>query len=200
MILSEDQRDSLKELVNIAFGRAAASLSDLTGRRVYLNVPNVRIYPISELAPSIESFLQGEVATVHQIFRGQLSGNAMLVLDYGAAVSLCSLLMERRVPLDRLDGSDREALTEVGNIILNACLGTFGNLLQVHISFLVPRLHVQSLAALLDSISIDTEELHYALVITTGFQLMDSSVGGHLVVVLGVTSLERLINALASLG
>ena len=29
-----------------------------------------------------------------------------------------------------IDASAREVITEVGNILLNACLGTFGNLLK----------------------------------------------------------------------
>jgi chemotaxis protein CheC len=200
MILTDEQRDALLEVINIAFGRAAASLSELTGQRVLLTVPKAAICPIHELVEKIALVIEGDVATVQQIFKGPVSGSAMLVLDYEGAILLSGLLMERRAPLKRLDLSDREALTEVGNIILNACLGTFGNLLQVHITFLVPRLHVQSLNTLLDTITIDSEELQYALVITTNFQLRESSVGGYLIVALGVTSLERLIQALARLG
>lgn len=200
MILSDQQRDALLEVINIAFGRAASSLSDLTGQRVLLSVPKADICPVPELIDRISVLVEGEVATVQQIFKGPVAGSAMLVLDYMGAVALAGLLTESRVPLQRLDASDREALTEVGNIILNACLGTFGNLLKVHITFLVPRLHVNSLDALLDTITIDSEELQYALVITTYFHLKDSSVGGHLIVALGVTSLERLLDSLMQLG
>ena len=38
-----------------------------------------------------------------------------------------------------LDASGREVITEVGNIVLNACLGVFGNLLKVQVTFAVPR-------------------------------------------------------------
>lgn len=200
MILTDEQRDGLLEVINIAFGRAAASLSELTGRQVLLNGPRAAICPIQELVKKIAMVVEEEVATVQQIFKGPVCGSAMLVLDYSSALQLSGLLMERRIPLPRLDVSDREALTEVGNIILNACLGTFGNLLQVHIAFLVPRLHVQSLKTFLDTITIDSEELQFALIITTNFQLRESSVGGHLIVALGVTSLERLIQSLARLG
>jgi chemotaxis protein CheC len=88
----------------------------------------------------------------------------------------------------------------VGNILLNACLGVFGNLLQMHITFAVPRLHLQALNALLDSLVIGTDEQQYALVIYTSFRLRDSSVSGYLVIVLGVTSLDSLIQAIEVLG
>jgi chemotaxis protein CheC len=200
MILTEEQHDALIEVINIAFGRAAASLSELTGQRVLIRLPKAAICPVHELIEKIAIIVEGEVATVQQIFKGPVSGSAMLVIDYKAALILSSLLMERRVPLERLDASDQEALTEVGNILLNACLASFGNLLKVHITFLVPRLHLKSLSTLLDSLTIDAEELQYALVITTNFQLRESSVGGYLIVALGVTSLERLLQSLARLG
>ena len=41
MILTTDQKDAVTELVNIAFSRTAAALSDLTGNRVELTVPEV---------------------------------------------------------------------------------------------------------------------------------------------------------------
>ncbi|MEM5786768.1 MAG: hypothetical protein AAGU11_05575, partial [Syntrophobacteraceae bacterium] len=93
-----------------------------------------------------------------------------------------------------------EILTEVGNILLNACLGTFGNILQVHISFSVPRIQVNALNSLMDSLQIGAEELQYALVVSTSFNLRDSAVGGYLVLVHGVSSLDRLIEAVEKLG
>jgi chemotaxis protein CheC len=84
-------------------------------------------------------------------------------------------------------------LTEVGNILLNACLGMFGNLLHIQVSFSVPRLHLESLNSVLKSLVIGKEELRYALVVYTAFRMRDSEVTGYLVIVLGVASLDRLI-------
>jgi chemotaxis protein CheC len=97
-------------------------------------------------------------------------------------------------PSSRLDESAREVLTEVGNILLNACLGMFGNLLDVRVSFSVPRLHLESLDELLASLSSGDNEPQYALVIYTGFRVRDSSVKGFLVMVLSVASLDRLMH------
>jgi chemotaxis protein CheC len=113
---------------------------------------------------------------------------------------LTNLLTDPQIYTNRLDTSAREVLTEVGNILLNACLGVFGNLLQMHITFAVPRLHLNALQALIDSIVIVHDEQQYALVIYTSFRLRDSAVSGYLVIVLGVASLESLIQAIETLG
>ena len=135
MQLTEVQRDALVELLNIGFGRAGASLSRLTNQRVLLEVPHVAVHPILELEAHLSSVIKDEVASIHQAFSGPVGGDALLILDPVAAASLKELLTnEPALPLV-LDASSREVLTEVGNILLNACLGTFGNLLKIPVTF-----------------------------------------------------------------
>lgn len=196
MELTERQRDAISELINIAFARTGAALSELTGHRVILNAPEVSVHPTEDLPAALAKFIPGEVASIHQVFGGPVAGDALLLLNHDGAVHLTDLLTDGGgPPSSRLDESAREVLTEVGNILLNACLGMFGNLLDVRVSFSVPRLHMDTLDELLDSlIEGGSSEPQYALVIYTAFQIRDSSVKGFLVMVLSVSSLDRLIH------
>jgi chemotaxis protein CheC len=193
--LTQVQQDALIELLNIGFGRAAASLSELTGHRVILEVPQVSVHPITELAGALRSMVNDQVATVHQIFSGAVGGDALLILDHRAAAMLKELLTnEPPLPLV-IDASAREVLTEVGNILLNACLGTFGNILKVQVSFSVPSLNLDTLHEVMQSLLVNREGLRYALVVHAGFKLRDAEVTGYLIIVLSVASLDRLIRA-----
>jgi chemotaxis protein CheC len=191
--LTERQSDALSEHINIAFARTGAALSELTGHRVMLNPPEVAVYRTEELRGALAKFVPGDVASIHQVFAGPVAGDALLLLNYAGAVQLTDLLTNGHGPSAFLDESAREVLTEVGNILLNACLGMFGNLLNVHVTFSVPRLHLETLDELIESTTTDKGEMHYALVIYTAFQIRDSSVKGFLVIVLSVASLDRLI-------
>lgn len=195
MQLNEVQHDALVELLNIGFGRAGASLSRLTGHRVLLEVPQVSIHPIHQLHGFLEQVVEEEVASVHQIFSGPVAGDALLMLDPVAASALKELLTsEPALPL-ALDASTREVLTEVGNIVLNACVGTFGNLLHMPIGFSVPSINVATVKAVLDSLESSQDGFRYALVVTAGFRLRDAEVTGYVVIVLSVQSLNRLLGA-----
>ena len=195
MELTTTQQDALIELLNIGFGRAAASLSELTGHRVLLEVPQVSVHPIGELAHTLRAVLEDQVASVHQIFSGPVAGDALLILNHTAAGMLKELLTnEPPLPLP-IDASAREVLTEVGNILLTACLGTFGNILQVQVSFSVPHLNLDTLHDVMKSLLVNREGLRYALVVHAGFKLRDAEVKGYLVIVLSVSSLDRLIRA-----
>jgi chemotaxis protein CheC len=191
--LTERQSDALSELINIAFARTGAALSELTTHRVVLEPPEVAVYRTAELRGALAKFVPGDVASIHQVFAGPIAGDALLLLNYAGAVHLTDLLTDGQSPSNFLDESAREVLTEVGNILLNACLGMFGNLLNVHVTFSVPRLHLETLDELIASMTSDKTEMHYALVVYTAFQIRDSSVKGFLVIVLSVASLDRLI-------
>ena len=193
MVLTDRQNDALAELINIAFSRTGAALSELTGQRVLLSPPSVSIYRTAELPRALAKFIPGEVASVHQVFAGPVAGDALLLLNYDGAMELTNLLIDEPIP-NFLDESAREVLTEVGNILLNACLGMFGNLLRVHVLFSVPRLHLESLDDLVASLLTGEDDRRYALVVSTAFQVRDSAVSGFLVMALSVASLDRLLS------
>jgi chemotaxis protein CheC len=192
MQLSDRHQDALTELINIGYGRAAASLSQLTRRRIVLEVPQIAIYEIDKAVTALHEFMHGEVASVHQLFSGVVSGQAMLLLDRQAAVTLNSLLLGNNSGSGNLRQAEREVLTEVGNILLNACLGVFGNVLKVQMTFSVPRFHMESVEDILRTASVQNQDLKYALMIHTRFMVSTSNVTGYLMMVLGVTSLSRL--------
>src|SRR5688572_24418774 len=143
MELTENQKDALTELINIGYSRAAGALSQLTGHRIRLETPKIAIHPIGELTGLLSGVVQGQVASVTQVFSGPVSGNALLLIDDDAALLLTRLLMADDRVSGTLDSAAREVITEVGNIVLNACLGAFGNLLKVQVTFSVPRLQVE---------------------------------------------------------
>ena len=192
MDLTATQKDALTELINIGYARAAGALSDLTGHRITLEVPNVAIHLVGEITPLLSRLIPGEVASVNQTFGGPIAGNAILLLDKPAALLLNRLLTDRP-EAHSLDGAAKEVITEVGNIVLNACLGVFGNLLHVAVNLKVPGLMIDAVEEILRPITAGEAEIHYALMIHTRFHLRTSDVSGYLVIILGVASLERLL-------
>jgi len=193
--LKLNQTDALTELVNIAFGLTAAKLSEISGCRVHLAVPDIGIHPRNDLSRELYPFLTGPVASVHQVFSGPISGDAILLMNDDGALRLSTLLAGKNVQYQGLDSSTGEILTEVGNMLLSACLGMFGNLLQVRVTFSMPQLHLDSLEHLLTSISNGNVELRCVLVITASFNIREQGVDGRIVILLGISSLERLIQA-----
>lgn len=194
MELNDAQRDALTELINIGYGRAAGALSELTGHRIELEVPRVAMHSVDELTSRLPDISTGDVASVTQGFSGPVAGSALLLLDERSALHLSQLLLEDGSAPGEFNAGAREVITEVGNILLNACLGVLGNLLQIAVAFAVPRLHVEPLVGVLGAITAESnEKIEHALVVQTRFRLRASDVNGCLVIILGIVSLDRLL-------
>jgi chemotaxis protein CheC len=198
MILDEFETDALAELFNVGLHRAAASLSEITGQRILVDMPRLVISPVDEIEERLVDLIGGEVATVHQVFGGAVAGDAVLLLEPDKAAMLARLMTDGDAAANgRLDQSAREVLVEIGNIVLGACLSGFGDMLQTPVSFSVPRLHIDRLRTILNSVLTDTDEVQYAVIVATQFRLSALAVDGYLIIALGSASLARISEALA---
>jgi chemotaxis protein CheC len=200
MILNQDEQDALNEIINIGFGRAASALSMLVSQRVIIEAPLVTLNPLAELYEALAELSESSLINVHQVFRGTISGDAMLLVDTGSATILVDLLEKSDSKPRKLTAEDRETLVEVGNILLSAFTGSFGNLLKVHLTFTVPNLQLESLTDILTSLAVESQEVEYALVVRIRFRLSEGDVSGYLMIVMGIQSLETLLEAMRAEG
>lgn len=195
MFLTDVQRDAITELLNIGFSKSADSLSELTGYKIILSIPEVKVLPVEELGSILSGIVQSDIekiATVHQIFNGPISGDAMLILNQEDSRTLTNLLLNGSQ--DYLtEASMQDVLSEVGNILINSCMGIFGNMLKIQITFTVPQLQLETFDKLIRTITINNAEISYALMVAMKFHLRNQSVGGYMVLVLGVTSLDQFL-------
>ncbi len=200
MLLSEVEQDAIGELINIGFGRAANALSILVGQRVLLDTPDVAILPLAEMQSRLDILADREMVTVHQIFSGRLSGDMVMLLDIDSASVLVDLLDGGPGQVHPLSDQDQEAVAETGNIILNAFCGSFGNLLRVHINFTVPNLRLESVQQMLETFRNEDKDVQFALIVRINFRLIEGEVSGFVVIVMGIQSLEGVLQAMRTEG
>lgn len=138
MNLTEIQRDTMLELVNIGVGRAAVALSEMVGDQVHLSVPEIDVFSRSDIC---ERFAIGDralISSVSQRFDGPFRGNAILVFPEARSLELVRALLGEDVPLEQLTELEQEALLEVGNVVLNASLGILTNTLSIPMKIDLP--------------------------------------------------------------
>jgi chemotaxis protein CheC len=196
MVISQRQQEALSELINIGYGRSAASLSQLTGQKISLSAPKVGVHSMDEVRQALGEAIKGEVWSVHQIFSGPLSGHSLLLLGNDAVTTLTELVAHKKLTPEGALRTKREVLIEVGNIVLHGGMGICGDMLKVHVKFAVPGLRIESIDQLLSTVTVDEKEVSYAILVRTRFHIVGTDVSGYFVVVLGVTSFAKLIDAL----
>lgn len=206
MILDEFQRDAIAELLNIGMGRAAAALSEMVGESVDLSVPNVEFLSQESTVKRIHKEVGTTVTAIKESFEGTFWGDAMLLFPEHDSLSLVrALLKEEDLPLEELSDMEQEALTEVGNIILNACLGTLANVFKQKLDFRLPEYTQGDFERVLrNSGENSIGAAGGLLLVQMNFHLQQTKVNGFLILLMDVDSLqafsEELEQYLNSLG
>jgi len=122
-ILDDFYVDAVAEVLNIGMGSAAASLSEMIDDEVKLSVPGVEFVTRFVAADHISKKAKTDVSGVHQHFQGAFGGDAMLLFPEEQSLQLVrAVLQQDDMTLEDLTEMEQEAMTEIGNVILNSCL------------------------------------------------------------------------------
>ena len=137
--LSPTAQDALGELFNLAVGQAGALLSEMAGREVMLSVPMVQVCHREETTVALSEQVSSRVALVSQALQGQLQGNACLAFADEDTLSLVSLLLRDHDASVDVTELEVDALSEVGNVLLNACVATLTSQLGLQVDMGLPK-------------------------------------------------------------
>jgi len=139
-VLNELELDALTELVNIGVSRAAASLREMVGEQVHLSVPRVMLVTRQNAIKLLTEREVSKWVAVHQVFEGDVSGRALLIFPDSKSLELVRAVSGGGVSVEDLVELEHEALAETGNILLNSCLATMGNMLQRNLKISLPEI------------------------------------------------------------
>ncbi|MBD2483236.1 chemotaxis protein CheC [Planktothrix sp. FACHB-1365] len=198
MLLTEKQKMALSEFMKIVLSRrTATALSQLIGSDVTMKVAEVSLSPLSKLMTELPNQFNEDIVSVHQMFKGTMSGDALLLLNYSFAVKLTNLLRPDQEDYNLyLNVSSCEVLMEAGNILLNSYINMLGTLMGSQFTFSIPTFQIEPLPDLVKSLMMGKNEVRYVLMVDTTFQFYHNSVRGSLVFVSGVIPLSCLIKGI----
>jgi len=198
--LTSDQSDILSEIVNIGIGRAAASLSDLVGKKIDLFIPHITLSSVEELNSHFPSLSGTPKTMVLQEFSGKLSGRAILAFPQKSSLQLAQILGELDSEPEELDLDLCGILTEVGNIVLNGVLGSMGNLLESNLEYTVPELaFTNNLVELLTQTDMsENSDNVLVLLADARFHVAESEINGSLIIVFKIGDIQNAIDQLTT--
>lgn len=190
--LSELHLDALTEVFNIGAGRAASSLSEIVGDEVKLSVPRVQFLQSSEINAQSLSLNSPRLGAVMQHFSGPFDADAMLLFTEERALEIVHDMMGSKVSIEELAEYEQEAMCELGNIILNACLSAMADILGLSLESSLPHYSVDSSEVILQQIIAEANQpLMLVLYIDMSIEKRHSL--GHLVFLLSSSSLPELL-------
>ena len=189
--LTESQSDALTELINIGVGRAANALNELTGSHIILRVPRIELYNFNELDQIRSRFGENPLAAVLQNFRGGYEGRAALIFPTESAISLVEGITGEEPEADDLDAIQSGTLCEIGNIVINALLGTIGNMLGDRLDFDLSEYQQDEIINLLP-VQSDSSLEGLILLSEVHFLIEKMDISGHIILTFDIDNLNSL--------
>lgn len=193
MLITDELLDALREIINIGVGKAAGTLNELLEHHISLEVPRIVIVHPNDLDSHIFSRSEETVSLVSLQFSGQFSGLSTLLFTPDSASKLVDLLMGEENPGDDLDAIKIGTLTEVGNILLNAVMGSIGNILDSRLSYAIPAYQEGSLKSILMPL---LQHESAALEVTTRFTVQSRQITGEFLLLFEIGSFDSFVVAL----
>jgi len=126
--LTELQHDALVELFNQGVGQAAAAMSQIVREEVSMSVPTITFQTRSEVAKALGSLESRRICAVTQNYDGAFNTEAILMFPEEKSLEIVRLMVGQAVTMDELSEMEQEAMSEIGNIILNSCMSTLANI------------------------------------------------------------------------
>ena len=136
--LTEDQKDCLQELMNVAYGSATAAITEILDAFAKLSIPKIQIINASELKTYLSNELNLEVehlVSLQQI-NGTLCGENMFVIDKQSAKNIAY-----KFGLEEDEVNDEEiadVVLEITNILSSSTISKLAEDIDTNVSFSAP--------------------------------------------------------------
>lgn len=188
--LSELQHDALVEIFNIGVGHAACSMSEIVNEEVTMSVPSISFLNRTDAAAMLGNKEGERVCGISQHYEGAFSTEAILMFPEDKSLDIVRLMVGESVPLKELTEMEQEAMSEIGNIILNSCIGTLANIFSQELSGSLPVYHVGTSEEILSASGAQAENI--VLMLHIDFILETHQIHGYVAFILDLSAMQDL--------
>ncbi|WP_135075133.1 chemotaxis protein CheX [Terasakiella sp. SH-1] len=181
------EKDIFIELLNIAVGQAAAGLSELVQEKIDMFVPNLHTLSEREASALVDEKLGHQATVISERFSGIVPGQIMLLFPQAESLILVRKMLGEEMDEASASEVEQEALSEIGNMILNSCLSSLADAFEGRFIGELP-VYASGQASRLFKGKEDQE----ILFIEVNFRLSESDINGYIVIILSIEGMAEL--------
>jgi chemotaxis protein CheC len=193
--LNELHFKTLSEIINIGTELAVQGLSEVIGKSVQPSVPNVELIQLKDSSVLSLRLNAEKFGIVTQKFKGALNADVMLLFAEENVLCIVRnmMMMDSDTDIEVIREVENEAMCELGNIMINACLAAITDMLHVVIESSLPRFTIKSREEIAEQIKNSaTQEFVFASHVN--FSIEGQPIEGKLFFLLNSSSLSGVVN------
>ncbi len=194
---TDEQLDALREIVNIGIGKAASIFNGMLESHVELEVPSIFMFDPENPGKELKDVNHNNLSSVQLDFHGPFSGSSALVFPSQSVEELVTALTGEEPGSEGFAEAVSGTLYEVGNILINAVVGSIANLLSAQIDFSPPSYKEGKFTELIKLK--DSKEDLASMLIRANFKVQDPQICGNVFLVFEIGSFGDLLAAIDNL-
>lgn len=187
---SEEQRDCLQELVNVAMGLASDKLARYLNTLVHLQVPAIQLVEAEQLPTHFSRRYEQQSVTMLSLgFFGDqgLRGETIMLYQLENVDVIAKLL-----GYSNDDSSEAEMLTDISSILTTTFLNGLAEQLENSFSYAAPRILTSRDSQFADKLAATAHQWQLALQVDIRYQLTDYSFNCDMILLIPGEAVLRL--------
>lgn len=176
--LTEDEKDCLQELMNVAYGSATAAITEIFDAFAKLSIPTIQIINAVGLKDYLAKELnfKDEHFVASQQINGPLSGENMFIIDKKSATNMS---IKFSFSDDQISNEDISDITlEITNILSSSTISKLAENMETSVSFSAPTIKTINSNNQLNNIFISNYEK--VIIISTKLEFDDLNIHSEL--------------------
>ena len=189
--LTEDEKDVLQELMNIAYGTATAVVADMLDAFASLSIPNIKVMETSELLNEFHTLKGESYFFSTQAFVGEFSGESAFFINDESAQNLAKHL--------ELENSEdlNDAILELTNVLTSSLTTRLAQEMDTEVKFALPNISKVPLKEIEDNETF--KRYSQVIVIDTQLNFKDQKINGEIFILTKDGSIEWLKKQLGNI-
>ncbi|MFO1389424.1 hypothetical protein [Cellvibrio sp.] len=191
MKFSELELDALAETFNLSLGEAAAMFSEMVREDILISVPTVEILSRALLLEQLHLQGSNRLCAIKQQFEStsDFKTNTLLLFPEQGTLELVRRMLGDSTPIEHITELEQDTLAEIGNIIMNGCMGSLANLFNNRMTGTLPDVTVSDTSEVLDNYEMND----MFLVARIGMSLSSKNISGLVLFIMDVNSIQRFM-------
>ncbi len=189
--LSDDEKDVLQELMNVAYGNATAVVADMIDAFASLSIPHISVISTNQLLSTFAELKSESYFFATQSFSGEFSGESAFFIDQTSAENLA-----KHLELDDKEDLD-DAILELTNVLTSSLTTKLSQEMDTEVSFSLPSLTKVFMTNIHETPTFQ----HYSqvIVIDTDLNFQDQKINGKIFILTKDESIQWLKTKLNSI-
>ena len=182
--LTEDEKDVLQELMNVAYGNATAVVAEMLDAFAHLSIPNIKIMKVDDLLATFAELKSSSYFFSTQAFSGEFGGESAFFINQESAKNLAKHLeLESDEDLD-------DAILELTNVLTSSLTTKLSEEMDTEVSFSLPSI---SKVPLEEIGNVETfQQYSQVIVIDTDLNFEDQQINGKIFILTKDASIQWL--------